>query len=256
MAGNQAGDGNGLDRPKWRLIFHVLGAFAAVVLAWCSFRLPETLPSGLRRPFSIRSLTEACRETLLSRYSFGYALATALTFGAIIAFVSSAQQLFTDTFHQGDRFPLLFGACAFFMACGAFANSRLVERLGTRIISHAALLALLALSAGHLLVAWAGPETLWLYIAFQAISMTCIGPCGANFAAMAMQPVGHIAATASSIQGFITATGAVAVGSLVDQAHDGTTWPLTLGYLAIALGALLIVLAVERGRLFRSGAQT
>jgi DHA1 family bicyclomycin/chloramphenicol resistance-like MFS transporter len=241
-----------LSLGPWRSIFHVLGAFAAFVLAWSSSRLPETLPSSRRRPISIRSLTNAGRETLLNRQSFGYALAASLTFGGIIAFVSSAQQLFTDTFHEGGRFTAYFGICAFFMACGSFANSRLVGRLGTHLISQAGLLALVALSLGHLLVAWAGLETLTLYIAFHALSMTCFALCGANFAAMAMHPVGHIAGTASSIQGFITSMGAVAIGSLIGQAYNGTTLPLAIGYLGIGLAALTIVLVVEGGQLLRA----
>ena len=187
----------------WRLIFYVLGGFAAIVLAWSLVRLPETLHADDRRPISFQSLADAYRQTFTNRYSIGYALAASLTFGGIIAFVSSAQQVFSETFRQGERFSILFAICAFFMACASFLNSRLVERLGTRAISQTGLLALIILSVGHLLVDWADLETLWSYVAFQALSMTCIGLCGANFGAMAMQPVGHIAGTASSIQGFI-----------------------------------------------------
>ena len=146
----------------WRVIFYVLGGFAALVLIWASFRLPETLPVQFRRPISLKSLRDAYRETIMNRYSAGYALAASLTFGGIIAFVSSAQQVFTDTFDQGENFSLLFGICAFFMACASFANSRLVERLGTRMISQVGILALIVFSLAHLLVDWLGLETLWL----------------------------------------------------------------------------------------------
>ncbi len=236
----------------WRFIFYVLGAFACLVMAWALARLPETLPREARRPISLTSLKEAYRVTLTERYSLGYALAGALTFGGIIAFVSSAQQVFTDTFQQGDRFTLLFGICAFFMGFASFANSRLVERLGTRAISQTALVALIMLSLAHLLIDVLGLETLWIYVGFQALSMTCIGLCGANFGAMAMQPVGHIAGTASSIQGFIVSLGAVAVASLIGQAYDGSTLPLAIGYLCIGIGALLIVYIVEGGKLYQA----
>jgi DHA1 family bicyclomycin/chloramphenicol resistance-like MFS transporter len=236
----------------WKFIFHALGAFAALIFAWSLLRLPETLRPEDRRAINFHNLGEAYRLTLTERNSIGYSLAASLTFGGIIAFVSSAQQVFADTFHQAGHFSLLFAICAFFMGCASFANSRLVERLGTRAISQTGLIALITLSLGHLLVDWAGLESLWSYVAFQALSMTCIGLCGANFGAMAMQPVGHIAGTASSIQGFITSIGAVAVGSAIGQAYDGTTFPLALGYLGIGVGALLIVLVVERGQLFRA----
>lgn len=241
-----------LSLGPWRVIFYALGVFAALVFAWSLVRLPETLHVEDRRSISISSLADAYRQTLTNRYSIGYALAASLTFGGIIAFVSSAQQVFSETFHQGDRFSILFAICAFFMGCASFLNSRLVERLGTRVISQTGLIALIVLSLLHLAVDWSNLESLWSYVAFQALSMTCIGLCGANFGAMAMQPVGHIAGTASSIQGFVTSIGAVAVGSAIGQAYDGSTMPLAIGYLLIGLGGLLIVLVVEAGQLFHA----
>ena len=235
----------------WRFIFYALGAFAAFVFVWSALRLPETLPVERRRSISPASLFAAYRVILRNRYTMGYAFAGSLTFGAIIAFVSSAQQVFTDTFHAGARFTVLFGICAGAMGFASFLNSRLVERLGTRVISQSAVLGLIALSLGHLAVAQLGWESLWSYVVFQALSMTCIGLCGSNFGAMAMEPVGHVAGTASSVQGFITSMGAVAVGSAIGQAYDGTTEPLAIGYLCVGVGVLAIVLLVERGRLFR-----
>ena len=236
----------------WRFIFYALGAFAAFVLAWAAMRLPETLPRERRVPISLSRLRESYRLTLTNRFSAGYAVAAAMTFGGIIAFVSSAQQIFVDEFGAGDRFVLLFALCAFAMGCASFANSRLVERLGTRLISQAAVIGLIILSVLHIAVIAAGMETLTSYIVFQATSMTCIGLCGSNFGAMAMEPVGHIAGTASSVQGFITSVGAVIVGSLIGQAYSGTTLPLAIGYLCIGLGALAVVWFVEGGQLFHA----
>lgn len=241
-----------LEFGPWRFIFYALAAFAGSVLAWAALRLPETLPPERRRRISLTTLAEAYRLTLTNRYSIGYALAGSMTFGGIIAFVSSAEQVFTDTFGAGERFTLLFALCAFFMGLASFFNSRLVERLGTRLISQTGLIALIGLSVLHIAVTATGTETLWTYVAFQALSMTCIGLCGANFGAMAMEPVGQVAGTASSVQGFITGLGAVAVGSAIGQAYDGTTYPLAVGYLLIGLGALGIVFVVEGGKLFQA----
>jgi DHA1 family bicyclomycin/chloramphenicol resistance-like MFS transporter len=235
----------------WRFIFYALGGFAAFVLAWSLVRLPETLPVAGRRPLSLANLRQSYSLTLTNRYSIGYAIAAALTFGGIIAFVSSAQQIFVDEFGAGRRFTLLFAICAFSMGVASFANSRLVERLGTRLISQSAVLALIALSVVHLIVIQTGQETLTSYMILQALSMTCIGLCGSNFGAMAMEPVGHIAGTASSVQGFITSIGAVLVGSAIGQSYAGTTLPLAIGYLLIGLAVLALIWVVEKGELFR-----
>lgn len=235
----------------WRFIFYALGAFAAVVLAWTLVRLPETLPIARRVPISLAALRQSYRLTLTNRFSIGYAIAASLTFGGILAFVSSAQQIFVDEFGAGDRFTLLFALCAFAMGVASFVNSRLVERLGTRLISQSAVLALITLSVVHVVVIEAGLETLTSYIVFQALSMTCIGLCGSNFGAMAMEPVGHIAGTASSLQGFITSLGAVVVSLVIGQSYSGTTLPLALGYLGIGLALIAIIYVIEGGQLFR-----
>ena len=234
----------------WRIIFHALAAFAAIVFAWALIRLPETLSAAARIPISPASLAHGYRLTLTNRDSLGYAVAASLTFGGIIAFVSSAQQIFVDEFGAGSRFTVLFAVCAFAMGCASFANSRLVERLGTRVLSQGGVFMLIALSIAHVAVIATGVETMWSFILFQALSMTCIGLCGSNFGAMAMQPVGHIAGSASSVQGFIASVGAVMVGSLIGQSYDGTTLPLAIGYLAIGMVVLVIICLVERGQLF------
>lgn len=235
----------------WRLIFGGLAGFAGLVLAWSALRLPETLPRDRRRPISPAALGAAYRLTLTNRHSLGYAFGVALTYGAVVGYVSSAQQVFVDVFGAGDRFTLLFALCAAAMGAASFLNSRLVERLGTRLLSQTGLVMLVALSLAHIAVVGAGWETLGSFLLFQALSLTCIGLCGANFGAMAMEPVGRIAGTASSVQGLISILGGVMVGSAIGQSFDGTTLPLALGYLCVGAGGLALVAWVERGRLFR-----
>jgi len=238
----------------WRLIFYALATYALIVLVWMLLRFVETLPQARRIPISWLSLRQSYRLTLTDRFSIGYAVSSALTFGGIVAFVSSSQQIFVDEFHAGGKFTVLFAVCAFSMGCAAFANSRLVERLGMRLISQSAVFGLIALSLVHVAIIASKHETLATYIVFQALSMTCIALCGSNFGSMAMERVGHIAGTASSVQGFIASVGAVAVAAVIGQSYDGTTLPLALGYLCIGVVALALILWIEGGRLFQARA--
>lgn len=234
----------------WRFIFYALGGWAAFVLAWTLLRAPETLTVARRVPISIANLRENYRQILTNRFSIGYAVASSLSFGGVIAFVSSSQQVFVDQFGAGERFTLFFGLCAAAMGLASFANSQLVGRLGTRLISQSAVVGLIVLSSIHVLVVYSGLETLVSFMILQALSMTCIGLCGSNFGSMAMEPVGHIAGTASSVQGFVTSIGAVLVGFAIGQSYSGTTMPLAFGYLCIGVSVLALVYCIE-GRLFR-----
>src|SRR3546814_5191989 len=81
--------------------------------------------------------------------------------------------------------------------------------------------------------------------------MGCFGLATSNFSAMAMENMGAIAGTASSVQGFTTVTIGALIGAGIGQAFDGTTVPMFLGFFVAGLIALAIVALVERGRLFR-----
>jgi DHA1 family bicyclomycin/chloramphenicol resistance-like MFS transporter len=135
------------------------------------------------------------------------------------------------------------------MAITSYANSRLVERVGTRRIAHLGLCLFTALAAIHLAVA-AAHESLGAFILLQGLTMASFGLASANFGALAMQPLGHIAGTASSVQGTIgTITGAL-LGLAVGQSFNGTTIPMVAGFFVFGATALLIVFVTERGRLF------
>lgn len=237
---------------SWRFVLQALGAFVALVLIWALMRLPETLAKTRRIPISPTSLHQNYRAVLTNRRSVGYALASSLTFGGIVGYVTAAQQIFVTGFGAGHAFSLLFAICGGAMGVASFANSRLVKRFGARLISQWAIVALISLSIIHMVLIFAGAITLVSYVILQSLSMACIGLCGANFASIAMEPMGHIAGTASSLQGFITTIGAVLIGSLIGHSYAGTTLPVAIGYLCIGILALAIIYYVEEGQLFRT----
>ncbi len=234
----------------WRWIFWFLGLFGGAVGLWSLLRLPETLKPGDQRRISIASLLSAYRQTLGNRFSLGYSLASATVFGGLLGYVTSSQQLIADVFKAPEIFPFAFAGVAFGMGLATFGNSRIVERYGTRRLSHSALLVLIAISTVHLVIALSGRDSLVAFLILQTLTMACFGLIGANFGSMAMEPVGHIAGTASSVQGFISTVGGAAIGIAIAQAFDGTTVPIAAGFLIVGVVALAIVLVTEGGRLF------
>jgi len=76
------------------------------------------------------------------------------------------------------------------------------------------------------------------------------GWIGSNFNAIAMEPMGHIAGSASAVQGFVQTLGGGLLGALLGQAFDGTTTPLAAGFVSFGLISLALVAIGERGKLF------
>jgi MFS transporter, DHA1 family, multidrug resistance protein len=236
---------------SWHWIFVLLAILGLVVMVWATLRLPETIHPEDRLPIQPKRIARAFATAARNRTSLCYVLGQTFLFGGMLGFINSAQQVFAEALGAGGRFPLVFAICASFIAVASLLNARLVMRLGMRRLSHAALLTYVALGAVHLVVTRSGHETLVVFTAFQALTMFCFGLTSGNFGAMAMEPMGHIAGVASSLQGFVSMIGASLIGFFIGQSFNGTVVPIETGYLACGLCALAAVLVAERGRLFR-----
>jgi MFS transporter, DHA1 family, multidrug resistance protein len=236
---------------QWRGIFVVLMAYGLVTLAWSWLRLPETLPVVERKPFSILDVLDAYRQTVTNRQTLGYALAAGGVVGSLFAYVFCAQQVFTGIYRLGHYFPIAFAAIAAGTAVAGFLNARLVGRLGMRVISHSALVGFAAVAATLYVTEKSNALPLPLFMALSALIMFAFGLMIANFTALAMEPQGHIAGTASSLYGSITTLLGIGIGTTIGQAYDGTLLPFSTGFLICTLATLAVVAITEKGRLFK-----
>jgi DHA1 family bicyclomycin/chloramphenicol resistance-like MFS transporter len=235
----------------WRGIFIVLMLYGVVALIWSALRMPETLPPQLRRSLAVGEVFDAFRQTVTNRQTLGYAVTAGGVLGSIFAFVFSAQQIFTDIYRLGHYFPIAFASIAVGTAIAGFANSRFVDRLGMRMISHGALLGYFTVAGIMLAAAKLQMLPLPLFLALSALMMFSFGLMISNFTALAMEPQGRIAGTAASLYGSITTLLGIAVGSAIGQNYDGTLLPFATGFFLCTLASLGVVLVVEKGRLFK-----
>ena len=236
---------------QWRGIFIALMLYGVVTLIWCLLRLPETLPVSERKSLDIREVLGAFRQTVTNRQTLGYALAAGGVMGSLFAYVFTSQQVFTDIYQLGHYFPIAFAAIAVGVAIAGFLNSRFVGRLGMRVISHGALVGYVVVAATMLVAAKTHMLPLPLFMALSALMMFAFGLMVANFTALAMEPQGHIAGTASSMYGSITTLLGIGIGMVIGQDYDGTLVPFATGFFLCTLAALAVVLVVEKGRLFK-----
>ena len=225
---------------SWRHIFIALALYALLIAVWGGLRLPETLAREARRPLSAGHIGAAVAETLTNRVSIGNTAAMTMTFGALLGFIGSIQQVVFDVFGRPALIGLVFACVAAPMALSSYLNSRIVMRFGSRRLLLAALASFTCVALAHLAVILTVGETLRSFVLFQALTMGCFGLVGANAGALAMEPLGHIAGTASALQGMISTIGAALIGLAIGQAFDGTTVPLVAGFVACGALALLI----------------
>ncbi|WP_410708331.1 multidrug effflux MFS transporter [Bradyrhizobium sp. BWA-3-5] len=236
---------------QWRGIFIVLMLYGLVALVWSALRMPETLAPANRRSLAVRDILDAFRQTVTNRQTLGYALTAGGVLGSLFAYIFIAQQVFTGIYQLGRYFPLAFAGVAVGTAIAGFVNSRLVGRLGMRVISHAALISYVVIAAIMLTAAKLEMLPLPLFMVLSVALMFAFGLMISNFTALAMEPQGHIAGTAASLYGSITTLLGIGIGASIGQDFDGTLVPFATGFLLCTLAALAVVLVVEKGRLFR-----
>ena len=108
-----------------------------------------------------------------------------------------------------------------------------------------------ATAALHLAVAYycGGQAPLWFFIPVMTFNFCLFGFIGTNFNALAMDPLGHVAGTASSVLGFMQTFGGGIFGAIIGYFYDGTLIPLLVGFIILSILSTICVILAE-GRLF------
>jgi DHA1 family bicyclomycin/chloramphenicol resistance-like MFS transporter len=238
----------------WHWIFVFMAVIALIVGVWMYVRLPETLAPEDVRPFTVKVILEGFRIVLTDRVALCYTIASTFIFGALFGFINSAQQVYVGIYGLGVWFPVAFAAVAMFMALSSFVNAKLVGRFGMRKLSHGSLLGFIAINLIWLVVQVVGPQPMpfFLFITFFSLAMFQFGWIGSNFNSLAMEPLGHVAGTASSVLGFMGTIGGSIIGAAIGQAFDGTALPMVAGFFVVSVIGLIFVLIGEKGRLFHA----
>ena len=238
---------------QWRGIFIVLMLYGVVALIWSALRMPETLPRGAsagRSPSA--QVLDALPPDRDQPPDAGLCAGGRRRAGLAVRFRVHRRSRCSPSIYQlGHYFPLAFAGVAVGTAIAGFVNSRLVGRLGMRVISHGALIGFVVIAATMLVAAKLQMLPLPLFMALSALMMFAFGLMIANFTALAMEPQGHIAGTAVSLYGSITTLLGIGIGATIGQDYDGTLVPFATGFLLCTLAALAVVLVVEKGRLFQ-----
>ncbi len=238
----------GIQLGSWRWLF-VACAVVAVALTLWTTRMVESLPVEQRRKLSVRDLGAAARIVVSDRVTVGYTIAMTSMYGAFTSYIASSEIIFGEVFGAGDRFPLYFGGLALVMGAAMLVNARIVERVGSRRVSHRALAGYIGASAVLLVIGKVGDgqPPLAVFAVLMAVTLAGHALVIPNFNAMAMVPMGQVAGMASSLIGAVQVAGGALAGSFVDRAFDGTTVPLSTGFLVFGVLAMVAARWADAG---------
>jgi MFS transporter, DHA1 family, multidrug resistance protein len=236
---------------SWRWIFGVCVVAVAVMALWAT-RLPETLAVEDRLELRVGRVLRAARFVVSDRRTVGYSIGLTALFGAFLSYVATSELLIGHAYGRPRAFPAVFGGLALVMGAAMLLNARIVGRLGTRRLAHGVLAIYLVLAA--VLVALSllagGLPPLPVFLVGIAAMLAAHALLIPNFTSLAMDPMGEVAGTASSLVGATQIAGGALLGAGLDRFYDGSLLPLATGFLVSGTVALAAVLTAERGRLF------
>ncbi|PZP38468.1 MAG: Bcr/CflA family drug resistance efflux transporter [Pseudomonas fluorescens] len=224
---------------SWRGIFVLYLVYAVVISLWVALRLTETLPQSSRVPFSLKNIRKGITKVFTTRTTFCYMICMGLTFGGLMGYLTSAQQIFQSHFNVGEYFALCFGGLALMFGVSSMVNARLVERLGMRPLCRRAMLANIVTSAIFVGLCLFTQPSLWMFLLYCAIIFFNFGMLFGNLNALAMEPMGHIAGLAAAIIGAFSSVLSLSMGTAIGQMYNDTLLPIAAGFLV--LGALSYV---------------
>lgn len=240
-----------LKSMSWHGIFWVLAVFGAIMFLWVLIRMPETLPGDRRVPLNIPTMFRNYWKVIRTREALGYTIASGFLFGGLMSYISSSEQLYHEVYDTGDWFALWFAGAAIAMSISNLVNSRLVERVGMRPISHSALIAFVLVSIVHAIIAMQGPVPFPLFYTLVIIAFFAIGFQGPNYNAIAMEPLGALAGSGAALIGFASSFVSASIGGLVARQFDGTVTPIFIGHAVVGSLALITIFITEKGKLMQ-----
>ena len=233
----------------WQAIFFTLGAVGLALGATTFLGFRESLRTPDPNALRLARLAHNARTFFTSRRTLGCTLVNAFVFSGLFAFLSGSPFVLIEVYDvHPDTFGLYFALSAIGLTTGAFTNSRLVHRFRGETMMAGAFALLLSSAAALLLVGWTragGPLGLMLPIMTYVMAMAMIQP---NSAALAMEPLPHMAGMAASLLGAIQMGSGSLSGFVVASLYRGTPMAMAGTIATAAVGAVLsFVLLVRRG---------
>lgn len=226
----------------WRALFMVLFVFAAVVLLFSAWKIPET-HHGSSRGSSFSSVYRAYGRILLQPVAVGYILCMSLTFAGMFAYITASPFVYIEYYGvQPQTYAWLFSMNIGGIIVLVSLNARYVKKMGTqRLLWMGAGLA--ALSGTLLLLAGVTgigglPFIVLALLGFVSVTGVLGANCMASLLSRFPEQAGAAAGIAVATQ---FGLGAVA-SSLVSWLHDGTPLAMSIMIGLLGCGSLAALL--------------
>ncbi|GAB3538064.1 multidrug effflux MFS transporter [Pontibacter brevis] len=227
----------------WEAVFLILAGMAAVILAAVYFGLPESSKPDPSYSLKPRPILSKFRLVLKEPHFYTYALAGAVSFSGLLAYVSGSPLLFMEIFQVNEKeYGWIFAFLSTGLIGASQVNSILLRRYRSEQLIVTALLCQLVIGAVLLLGTMYGWLGLFSTIACIFLFLCCLGFTFPNASALSLAPFTKNAGSASALMG-ATQMGIGALATvLLSLFSNHSAVPMAAVMAASALLSLLILL--------------
>ncbi|WP_433663077.1 multidrug effflux MFS transporter [Nocardia sp. CA-128927] len=223
----------------WRGVFLVLAGLGVVFLALAYRWVPETLPIDHRRGGGLVMMGHDMRQVVRDRSFVGYALVVGLSFGAMVAYISASSFVFQEVYRASPQlFSVFFAINGAGILVANALNARLLNRRTPRALLDIGLVGLVLGGAAVLVVVAVGSLGLWFLVPALFLMVSSIGFIMPNATALALEPHGETAGSASAVLGCTQFLFGAVVAPLVGL---GGISAVPMGIVAVTLCTLAVV---------------
>ncbi|MGI9624940.1 MAG: multidrug effflux MFS transporter, partial [Acidimicrobiales bacterium] len=221
----------------WQSVFFASLVLAVAALAW-TVGFGETLDPEDRAPLDPASTWRATRAIVSTRPTIGNILALTLTGVPFFVFLGSAQPIIDRIYDRPEQFAYLFAASGVFMALSLLVSNRLIPKYGARSMALWASVGFVFVAAAGMVMVLStdGVPSIWWWFAWAAIGNSLSMVMTPMCSALALDPMGDMAGSASAVLGFTSLAGGALLAAIVDNQIDSTVTPMVVA--SLVYGAL------------------
>ena len=224
----------------WNYIFIALAIYCLIIVFLFGFYIEETLPTARR--FSMTNIWTAAVEIFSNQITLGATIVIGFVFGCIVSFLNIAQPLYQNVYGVGDHFAFYFAGTAAVIGISSLVNAKLVSKVNLNSIISFALLWVFGWSIiFYSAIIYFDKLSLLGFIVFSLLVFTTFGFLFSNLNAIALEPMAHIAGTASAIIATLSNIIAVSIGAISSIYFSEDAIPLITVFVVTSILAIVIM---------------
>jgi len=226
----------------WQIIFWFAAALAGIGAVWAA-KFGETLAEENRRPLQLGQIWIGIKVVVRTRVTAGHMLANVFLTGAFFMFLGSSQPMFDQVFDRSSQFAVFFALIGAITVPFLIVNNHLIGRFGARRMSMVACSSSTALAIAAVIPTLLvdGRPSFWLWYPWLVAITGLLTLATPSITALALEPMGELAGTASSLLFFTGFAFGATLAALFDRQIEDTITPFVVGFaLYTSLGLIFL----------------